>query len=73
MLHSFFSLSPHRYTARERQIYVDMSLNELFDDFLSDYSGMSDAILNKCIFMACSIAQEFGEFFRPQKDTLRNH
>ncbi len=36
------------------------NVDSLFDDVLSDYSGMSDAILNKFIFMAYSNAQEFG-------------
>lgn len=71
MLQSFFPFLLID-TQLERD-FIDMSLYYLFDDFLSDYSRISDAILNKFNFMACSKAQVFGEFFIPQKDTLGNH
>lgn len=67
----FFLFLSSRYTARERQNYVDMPLHWLFDDFLSDYSGRSDAILNKFHFMA--MLKNLGNFSDLEKDTLGNH
>jgi len=72
MLHSFFPfLLIDAHLERDRFMLICPNFSSLDISQITNAECLTPFSIN--LFLACSNSPEFGEFFRPQRDTLGNH